>query len=153
MFIVFIHPPGIAHANEQIPFQENKYVIFPCRIENLSMARIMSKKANLPEDKGQEHSIHHTQQKIVYYEEEDYAQNQHSHCEQYLICVIFRLFFQQTSLFNNIFQCSVLIRSCAAGWTINFKAQSGYRLTPQRRCLHSFRTPYLTFSKDFFYFF
>src|SRR5579871_5491044 len=84
------------------------------------MARIMTKKANLPKNNCQEYGVQQLQPKIVYDKKEDDAHSQQPDREQNLISVIPRLLIQQASFLNNMFQSCVLIRRCTLDGTNYF---------------------------------
>src|SRR6266567_653246 len=66
--------------------------MFPRSMKNLTMTRVVAKKANLTKDKGQVGGIAELKPEVVHNQEIGDARGQQAHCEKNLVCIISGLF-------------------------------------------------------------
>lgn len=115
MFIVLVHPPAVAHADEQIACEKADEVVFPRFLENLAVAGLVTEESKLCGDKGQKDCIEQLQPENV-----DENQERNTYCQEAqqkddLEGIVHSLLFQQPVLLHQVFEFGVFTRRLRGG--------------------------------------
>jgi hypothetical protein len=73
MTVVLFHPPGVAHADEQIACDQANEVIFPRLMKNLPVSSLVAEQSKLRGDKSQKDRIEQLKPEKVYQQQESNA--------------------------------------------------------------------------------